>query len=177
MMMRTVKQIAMVMLLAGLGNGLAAAQAASGTLNARLVNKSGITIVFNSDASGVALGGAGTAAATLNFGTVAMYMAPPPGVGLTRTATDFTVSSPFDTYVTIGGVASASYSLRATLQSVPGVYSFKFDGIVLSTTSTIVVAADPNYGTNVPHTLSLTVPKTAPAGVVTNTVNFVVTAN
>jgi hypothetical protein len=177
-MMRVLAKIATVMLLAVLGGDLAAAQNASGTLNASLVNKSGIALVFNSDASGVALGGAATSAATLNFGTVAMYMATPPaGVALTRTATDFTVSSPFDTYVTLGGVTSASYSLRATLQALPGVYTFRFDGIALSTTSTTVVAADPNYAKDVPHTLSLTVPSTAPAGVVTNTVNFVVTAN
>jgi hypothetical protein len=175
-MMRVLGKIAMVMLLALLSNEVAA-QTASGTLNATLVNKSGITVVFNSDPSGVVLAGAGSAAATLNFGTVAMYTTPPAGVALTRTATSFTVSSPFDTYVFIGGVASASYSVQAALQAAPGVYTFSFDGIALSTTSTTVVAADPNYAKDVPHTLSLTVPNTAPAGVVTNTVNFVVTAN
>lgn len=175
-MMRVLGKIAVVMLLAVLSSEVAA-QTASGTLNVALVNKSGIAILFNSDPLGVALAGAGTPAATLNFGTVAMYATPPAGVGLTRTATDFTVSSPFDTHVIVGGVVTASYSLRAALQMAPGVYTFKFDGIALTTTSTVVVAADPNYATDVPHTLSLTVPKTAPAGVVSNTVNFVVTAN
>jgi hypothetical protein len=167
----------MLVLLAIAGSAPAAAQTASGTLNASLVNKSGIAIVFNSDPSGVVLGGAGTSAASLNFGNVAMYLAPPPRVGLTRTATDFTVSSPFDTHVIVGGVATASYRLRAALQSAPGLYTYKFDGIALTTTGAVVVAADPNYGTDVPHTLSLTVPSTAPAGAVSNTINFVVTAN
>ncbi len=175
--MRTVKQIAIAVLLVTLGSAVAAAQTASGTLNATLVNKSGIAILFNSDPSGVTLGGAGTSAATLNFGTVAMFAPPPAGVAMTRTAADFTVSSLFDTHVIVGGVNSASYSLQAALQTPPGVYTFKFDGVTLSTTSTTVVGADPNYAKDVPHTLSLTVPKTAPAGVVTNTVNFVVTAN
>jgi len=176
--MRTTLKI--VTLIVGLlaGSGLLSAQTASGTLNATLINRSGIAVVFNSDPAGVVLGGAGTSTASLNFGTVAMYMATPAaGVSLTRTASDFTISSPFDTYVIIGGSASASYSLQAALQSASGVYTFKFDGIALTTTSSVVVAADPNYFVNVPHTLSLTVPKTAPAGAVSNTVNFLVTAN
>ncbi len=154
------------------------AQTASGTLNATLINKSAIAVLFHSDPSGVPLGGAGTSAASLDFGTVAMYMATPPaGVTLTRTVNDFTISSPFDTYVIVGGVNTASYRVQAALQSAPGVYTYKFDGITLSTASAVVVAADPNYFSDVPHTLSLTVPRTAPAGPVTNTVNFVVTAN
>lgn len=151
---------------------------ASGTLNAKLINKSGIWIIFNTDAAGVTLGNAGTSAASLNFGNVAMYMTTPPaGVALTRTATDFTVSSPFDVFVDVGGVTSTSYRLQANLQSAPGVYTFKVDAVTLTTTASTVVAADPNYRTNVQHTMYLTVPKTAPAGVVSNTVNFTVTAN
>ncbi len=160
------------------GSGWLRAQTASGTLNATLINKSAIAVVFNSDPSGVVLGGAGTAAASLNFGTVAMYMTTPPtGVALSRTATNFTVSTLFDTYVVIGGSASTSYSLQAALQTPPAPYAFKFDAVTLSTTSATVVAADPNYFKNVPHTLSLTIPQTAPAGAVSNTVNFVVIAN
>jgi hypothetical protein len=176
--MRAYQRIAIMVLLVSCGSGMLAAQTGSGTLNATLVNKSGIAILFDSNPSGVPLGGAGTSAASLNFGTVAMYMATPPaGVTLTRTSTDFTVSSPFNIYVVVGGITSASYSLQAALQAAPGAYSYKFDGMAMSTTSSTVVAADPNYNTDVPHTLSLTIPSTAPAGVVSNTVNFVVTAN
>lgn len=150
---------------------------ASGTLNAKLINKSGIWLVFNSDAAGVTLGSAGTSAATLDFGTVAMFKTPPAGVTQTRTATNFTVSSPFDVFVDIGGSTSTSYRLQANLQSVPGVYTFKVDAVTLTTTAATVVAADPNYRANVQHTMYLTIPQTAPAGVVSNTVNFTVTAN
>ena len=167
--------IATLLLLAGSAR---AQLTASGTLNATLINKSGISLVFNTDPSGVALSGAGTAAAGLNFGTVAMYMSTPPaGVTLSRTATNFTISSPFDTYVLVAGVASPSYRLQAALQSAPGVYTYQIDAVTLSTTAATVVAADPNYGKNVLHTLSLTVPSTAPAGAVSNTVQFTVTAN
>src|SRR6185312_7702755 len=88
--------------------------AASGTLNATLVNKSGIWLIFNTDGAGVALGNTGTSAASLNFGSVAMYMTTPPaGVALTRTTTSFTVSTPFDVLVGIGGTTSTSYRLQA----------------------------------------------------------------
>lgn len=151
---------------------------ASGTLNAKLVNKSGIYLIFNSDAAGVALGNTGTAAASLNFGNVSMYMTTPPaGVALSRTTTAFTVSTPFDVFVGIGGTTSVSYRLQASLQTAPGAYTFKVDGVTLATTAGTVAAADPNYGTNVQHTMYLTIPATAPAGVVSNTVNFTVTAN
>ncbi len=176
--MRTTLKFAILLVILAAAAGSLRAQTASGTLNATLINKSAIAIIFNSDPTGVALGGAGTTAATLNFGTVAMYMTTPPaGVSLSRTATNFTVSTVFDTYVIIGGSNSASYSLQAALQAVPAPYAFKFDAVTLSTTSTTVVAADPNYFKDVPHTLSLTIPQTAPAGAVSNTVNFVVIAN
>lgn len=154
------------------------AQTASGTLNAQLINKSGIWLIFNSDPSGVTLGNSGTSAATLNFGSVAKYMATPPvGVSLARTVANFTVSTPFDVFVDVGGSTSTSYRLQAALQSAPGVYIFKIDAVTLATTAATIAAADPNYRANVQHTLSLTIPDTAPAGVVSNTVNFTVTAN
>lgn len=171
--------IVLVAVAVALASMLAQAQTtASGTLNATLINKSGIWLVFNTDASGVTLGNPGTAAASLNFGNVAMYMTTPPaGVALTRTATNFTVSTPFDVYVGIGGTTSPNYTLQANLQTAPGVYTFKVDAVTLTTTAATIAAADPNYGTNVQHTIYLTVPATAPAGVVSNTVNFTVTAN
>jgi hypothetical protein len=166
--------VAALLLLAGSAQ---AQLTASGTLNATLINKSGISIVFNTDAAGVALTGSGTAAAGLDFGTVAMYKPAPAGVTLTKTATSFTVSSPFDVYVDIGGSTSTSYLLQAKLASAPGVYTYAMDAVNLSTTLATVVAADPGYRTNVLHTLYLTVPASAPAGVVSNTVQFTVTAN
>ncbi len=169
----------LLLMIAALGMAASAqGQSASGTVNAMLQNRSGIGIVFNSNPSGVTLAGNGTSNASLNFGAVSMYMiSPPPGVAHTRTATDFTVSTPFDVYVEASGVNSPSYRLQATLQSVPGLYTFRIDAITLSTTAATIAAADPNYNANVQHTFYLTIPRTAPAGAVSNTVNFVVTAN
>jgi hypothetical protein len=178
--MNSTKQVVwmLAMLIAAAGSAMAQGQTSSGTLNATLINKSGIWIVFNTDPAGVTLSNSGTSAAGLTFGTVAKYMTTPPaGVTLARTATNFTVSTPFDVFVDVGGVASASYRLQAALQSPAGVYTYMIDAVTLSTTAATLVAADPNYRANVQHTMSLTVPSTAPAGLVSNTVNFTVTAN
>lgn len=178
--MKKMKQIVWIMaaLIMALAPMVSQAQTASGTLNAQVINKSGIWLIFNSDPSGVTLGNAGTSAASLGFGTVAMYMTTPPtGVSLARTVTNFTVSTPFDIFVDVGGVTSTSYRLQASLQSTPGVYTYKIDALTLSTAAVTIAAADPNYRANVQHILSLTIPNTAPAGVVNNTVNFTVTAN
>jgi len=177
--MRTTRTSRLLLGLAMLSCALpAVAQNASGTLNATLINKSAIGILFNTDPAGATLGGSGTPAATLNFGTVSKYMTTPPsGVTLTRTAANFTISSIFDAYVFVGGVTSPSYRLQARLASAPGALTYKVDAVTLSTVNTTVVAADPGYSTNVPHTLFLTIPNAVPAGPLSNTVSFTVTAN
>ena len=172
------KKFVQLVLIAAFAAPVAAAQSASGTVNATIINKSGIAIVFNNDPAGVVLGGAGTSAASLNLGMVSYFMTTPPaGVTFSKTAAAFSVSSPFHVHVIVGGVASPSYNLSAALQGVPGVYSYAIDAVALSTTAATIVAADPNYGVDVQHTFKLTVPRAAPAGAVNNTVNFTVTAN
>jgi len=172
------KKFAQLVLMIVFAATAAAAQNSSGTVNATIINKSGIAIVFNNDPTGVALGGAGSSAASMNLGTVSYFMTTPPaGVTIARNAAAFTVSSPFHVHVIVGGVASPSYNLTAALQSVPGVFSYAIDAVALSTTAATIVAAAPNYGVDVQHTFKLTVPRAAPAGAVNNTVNFTVTAN
>ena len=165
--------IALLMLVAS----AAVAQSASGVVNATLINKSGIEITFDTNASGVVLGGSGSPAATLAFGNISAFQ--PVGAGITRTTTvnTFTVSSPFNVFVTVGGVNSPSYRLQARLAAAAGVYTYKVDAITLTTANQNIVAADTHYDQDVQHTLFLTVPFTAPAGAVSNTVNFTVTAN
>ena len=172
------KKLAQLVLIMALAAGAAKAQSSSGTVNATIINKSGIAIVFNNDPAGVTLGGAGSSAASMNLGTVSYFMTTPPaGVTFSKNAVAFSVSSPFHVHVIVGGVASASYKLTAALQSVPGVFTYAVDAVALSTTAATIVAADPNYGVDVQHTFKLTVPRAAPAGAVNNTVNFTVTAN
>ena len=101
--------------------GFAQSPTATGTINAKLLNKNGIAILFNSDAAGVALGNNGTSAATLNFGTISGFG--PLAAGVTRpsvTATNYTVRTIFDVQVIQGGLASPSYTLAANLAAGMG---------------------------------------------------------
>ena len=158
---------------------------AQGTINATLINKNGIAIVFNSDAAGVALGNNGSSAATLNFGTISAFGALAAGVARTAVnAANYTVRTTFDVQVTQGGLASPSYTLAANLASAaPTGFTYVVDGVSLTTTSQ-TVQANGTYTNNIPHNLDLTVLTAAPGAggpavgtPLTTTINFTATAN
>lgn len=158
---------------------------AQGTINAVLINKSGIAIQFWSDASGVALTGSGTATATAAFGNISAYGALSPGVARTSvTATNFTVRTPFDVTVVVGGLTTNSYNLLASLASAaPAGFTYHVDGVTLTTASQ-TVQTNAAYSTNIPHNLDLTVSTAAPTAggpavgtVVSRTINFTAVAN
>ena len=87
---------------------------ASGTLTVTATVTGSINLVFNSDASGLALSsGAGTNAATLAFGNVSAFGAISAGIVRSTTATNFTVSSAVDVLVTKTNSASANYTLES----------------------------------------------------------------
>ncbi len=158
---------------------------AQGTINATLINSSGLAISFDSASGGVPLGASGSSAATLNFGTIAAYGAVPAGV--TRTGPSggsFTVSTPFNVKVTMGGLTSANYTLTAQLAAAaPKGLTYKVDSVTLSTGSQ-TVQSNGMYGSDVGHTLYLQA-LTAPASgggptvgtALTDTINFTATAN
>src|SRR5437667_309790 len=93
----------------------------SGTLAVTATVASSISMVFASNGAGVALGGAGTNAATLAFGNIGAYGALSAGVGRSVGATTFTVSSPFNVLVDKSNSSSANYSLTAQLASADAV--------------------------------------------------------
>jgi hypothetical protein len=158
---------------------------ATGTINATLINKNGIALVFNSDAAGVALGGNGSAAASANFGTISAFGAL--GSGVTRTAVtaaNFTVRTIFDVHVTQGGLTSASYTLRGNLAAAgPTGFTYLVDGVAL-TTAAQTLQTNGAYATDVPHNLDLQVLRAAPGAggpavgtPITATIDFTATAN
>ena len=70
------------------------AQTANGTINATLVNKSGLTLVFDTAAGGVTLGSSGSPAASAGFGVISAFG--PLSAGVTRPTvgpTTFTVQT------------------------------------------------------------------------------------
>ena len=158
---------------------------ATGTINAQLINKNGIALVFETDPVGVALGGNATSAATLNFGTISAFG--PLSAGVSRpsvTATNFTVRTIFDVQVIQGGLTSTTYTLRAQLASaLPAGFSFKIDGVTL-VNGPSSIQTNAAYNINVPHNLDLTVLRAAPGagGPAVNTplttvINFQASAN
>ncbi|HET9839422.1 MAG TPA: hypothetical protein VFR84_14420 [Candidatus Angelobacter sp.] len=167
------------------GVSMAAQTTATGVINGTLVNKNGISLVFDTDPAGVTLGAAGTSAASANFGNVSAFG--PLSAGVTRpsvTAANFTVRTIFDVQVIQGGLNSTTYTLAANLAAVaPTGMNYKVDTVTLTTTSQ-TVQTNGAYGTDVPHNLDLVVSTAAPGAggpavgtPITVTINFTATAN
>ena len=158
---------------------------ATGLINATLVNKNGIALIFDTDPAGVTLGASGTSAATAGFGNISAFG--PLSGGVTRpsvTAANFTVRTVFDVNVFQGGLNSNGYTLAANLASVASTgVSYKVDAVTLTTVSQTIVA-NGTYNVDVAHNLDLVVSTSAPGAggpavgtAITTTINFTATAN
>lgn len=157
----------------------------SGTINATLINKSSISLVFDSNSSGVALSGTASSSSTLNLGAVSAYG--PLAAGVTRSAVtnnSFTIGTFFNIQVLEGGLSSTTFSLTAKLAATaPAGCSYLVDGVALSTTGQTLQTSS-SYDTDIQHALSLVVSTAAPGAggpatgtPLTTTVNFTATAN
>jgi hypothetical protein len=176
---------AMLMALLLSGVSLFAQNTATGTINATLINKSGIALIFDTDPGGVSLGNTGSSAASLNFGTISAFGPLSPGVTRpTVLAGSYTVKTLFDVQVIQGGLASPSYTLSAQLAAAaPTGFTYAVDAVTL-TTAAQNIQANGTYNTDVQHSLNLTVSTAAPGaggpavGVpLTATINFTATSN
>src|SRR5579884_89013 len=158
---------------------------ATGVINATLINKSGITLQFDTDPAGATLGAPGTSAASLNFGSVSAFG--PLSGGVTRpsvTAGNYTVRTVFDVQVTQGGLNSTTYTLTANLAAAaPTGLSYKVDTVTLTTASQ-TIQNNGTYNTDVAHNLDLVVSTAAPGAggpavgtPITTVINFTATAN
>ncbi|HEV2989587.1 MAG TPA: hypothetical protein VG759_14185 [Candidatus Angelobacter sp.] len=161
------------------------AQTATGTINATLVNKSGLALVFDTAPGGVALGNSGTSAASAGFGIISAFG--PLSAGVTRPSVGpatFTVQTVFDVNVIEGGLASANYTLAANLAAAAATgMSYKIDAVTL-TTAAQTIQANGTYNADVSHNLGLVVSMAAPGAggpnvgfPITATINFTATAN
>lgn len=152
----------------------------SGTLAVTATVQSSISMVFTSNVAGIALGGAGTNAATLAFGNIQAYGGLPLPAGLSRTvgAADFTVSTPFNVRVDQSNGASANYSLTAQLAAADATNTWALGATAITNGAAASIGATNAYGTGTAYTLNLTVPFTTAGGtVISNTINFAATAN
>jgi hypothetical protein len=155
----------------------AQSQTSTGALTVTATVAGSIGLTFENDVAGVALTGAGTNTATLAFGTVSAYGTIATGnVTRTRTASDFTVSSPFGVNVVLANSASTDYTLDAKLAAADAVNTWTLNATALTTTYQTLGAAY-GYGSAVAHTVYLTVPFSAAAGAVSKVIDMRATAN
>src|ERR1051326_4113269 len=152
---------------------------ASGTLTVTATVNGSINLVFNSDASAVALSsGAGTNNATLAFGNVSAFGAIAAGIVRTTTATNFTVSSAVDVLVSKTNSASANYTLKAQLGAADAVNSWSVGGVATTSAAQSTLTATGTYGSNTNFPVAITIPFTTASGtLISNTINYTATAN
>jgi hypothetical protein len=175
------KKVMLLTILAALMmiSSAAVAQTATGTLTVSATVNGTIQLVFNSDASGLALSsGAGTNAATLAFGNVSAFGALPAGIVRSTTATTFTVSSAVDVQVAKTNSASANYTLKAQLGAADAVNNWSVGGIAVTNAAQATLTATGAYAANSNFPVAITVPFTTASGtVISNTINYSATAN
>ncbi|MGH9523299.1 MAG: hypothetical protein ACRD3E_12300 [Terriglobales bacterium] len=156
---------------------LSAAQSASGTLAVSATVQSSISMVFNNDINGVALTGSGSNAATLDFGNISAYGTLSPKVGRSVGASSFTVSTPFDVLVSMANSSSADYTLKAQLNSADALNTWALNSTTITNAAQATLASNGSYGSSAMYTLALTVPFSSSASSISNTINFVASAN
>ena len=184
-MNKAIRKISLITLLLASGALFAQNPTATGTINATLINKDGIALVFDTDPGGVSLGNNGSSAASLNFGTISAFGPLLPGVTRpTVLAASYTVKTLFDVQVIEGGLVSPSYTLSAQLAAVaPTGFTYAVDAVTL-TTAFQNIQTNGTYNTDVQHSLNLTVLTAAPGAggpavgaPLTATINFKATSN
>jgi hypothetical protein len=178
----TMKKVTLLTIFAALmmiSSAAVAQTTASGTLTVTATVTGSINLVFNSDASGVALSsGAGTNAATLALGNVSAFGPISAGIVRSTTATTFTVSSAVDVLVSKTNSASANYTLKAQLGAADAVNTWNVGGIAVSNAVQSTLTATGTYAANSNFPVAITVPFTTAGGtLISNTINYVATAN
>src|ERR1700733_9920590 len=149
---------------------VAEAQTGSGTLGVNATVQGSINLTFLTDASGVALIGTSTSAASLPLGTVSMYGGTMPA-NLTKTvngaAISFNLSTPFDVRVDLANSPSTTFTLSAMLSAADSVNVWTLGPTNISSGASFAVTSAGVYATAVPYTLKLTVPASE-AGAISN---------
>ncbi len=154
-------------------SGVANAQTGSGTLGVTATVAGSINMTFLTDAAGVALTGTGTSTASLPLGTVQMYGgALPTNVTRTVIAGGFILATPFDIRVDLANSISTAYTLNAALSTADAINIWTVGGVNISAGTPYALTAAGVYATATPYTLVLSVPATATAGLISNTINF-----
>jgi len=135
--------------------------------------------------SGVTMAG-GAFDASIDFGTVQAYGGTL-STGVTRsnvTTSSYTVSTPIDITVGIGGLVSSNYTLQADIASAaPTGLTYRVDSVTL-TTSMQTITSTGAYNSAVLHTIGIVISSSAPGSggptvgsLLSDTLNFTATSN
>lgn len=153
--------------------GVANAQTGSGTLGVTATVQGSINLTFVTDASGLAVTGTGTSTASLPFGNVKMYSGTvPANVTKTIGASSFSLATPFDVRVDLANSASTTFTLTATLATADSTNTWLIGATDISDAAGHALTAAGEFGVAVPYTFKLTVPASATAGLISNSINF-----
>lgn len=162
-------------------SSVASAQTANGTLTVNATVTGSLQLVFNNDNAGVSLtSGAGTSAATLDFGSVSAFgnLSSPKITRNVNGTTSFTVSTPVDVQVTKSNSASANYTLTAQLGSADATNTWAVGNTTVTNAAAATITAAGAYGSNTAEAIAITVPFTTASGTaISNTISFTATAN
>jgi hypothetical protein len=174
---KRLQALALAVLAAGFTAPFAGATSATGTIAVTATTVASVSLTFVSDGAGITLGSSGTSAATVAFGSVEAYGGTVPS-GVTKTVngtTNWSLSTPIDVVVQVANQTSSNYTLTAALQTTDGTNTWQLGATSLSTTAATLTSTGA-YGSTA-YTYKLTIPFSAAAGAISNTINFTATAN
>ena len=160
-----------------IGIANAAGETGSGTLGVGADIQGALQITFTTHSGGPTLTGSGSNTASLAFGTFTSFSANTTAGGVTKTAGsgNFSLAASFDVQVDVANSASASYNLDATLAAADGTNTWLIGATDISDGATHNVLTDQSYATPVALVLHLTVPNSAAAGSIANSISFTAT--
>jgi hypothetical protein len=153
------------------------ATSSTGTVAVTATTVASVSLTFVTDVAGIALGSSGTSAATMAFGSVHAYGGSVPA-NVTKTVngtTNWSLATPFDVVVQVANQTSSNYTLTAALASADATNTWALGATNLSTTAANLTSTGA-YGSTA-YTFKLTIPFSAAAGAISNTLNFTATAN
>jgi hypothetical protein len=159
----------------GLGTETASATSASGSMAVSITVAGSVSLTIQTDASGLSLG---TSAVTTAFGTMYAYGGTVP-TGVMRTVngtTNWKVATPLDVVVQVANQTSSNYTLTGQLQSSDSTNTWQIGSTTVTSASAATLTSTGSYGAT-SFTLNLTIPFSESAGAISNTINFVATAN
>jgi hypothetical protein len=174
---KTLATIALFAAAFGFGVQSASATSATGTVAVTATTVASVSLTFVTDGAGITLGSSGTSAATVAFGSVQAYGGSVPA-NVTKAVngtTNWSVATPFDVVVQVANQTSSNYTLTAALQTTDSTNTWALGATNLTTTAATLTSTGA-YGSTA-YTFKLTIPFSAAAGAISNTLNFTATAN